>query len=185
MTPRSLVAATALGLTLTLAGCGDDPVPPAPSPSTPRATVSPSPTGPVAPVLPDAARANTPEGAEAFVRHWFEALTYAIQTGDTGPADAMAAKPCKACRGISERIHSIYDPGGRISGGGWNIVDLGEYPNSTPALPRYFVLVEQPRQQLINEHGATVSTTKKKRFAFAVTIAWSDGWRVHEGVERS
>lgn len=185
MTPRSLIITSAIALTLGLAGCGDDPVAPEPSPSTSRATTSPSATGPVAPVLPEAAQANTPEGAEAFVRHWFEALTYAIHTGDTGPADSLAAKPCKACRGISQRIHGIYDVGGRISGGGWNIVDLGEYPNSTPKQPRFFVLVEQPRQQLINEHGSIVSTTKKKRFAFAVTIAWIDGWRVHEGVERS
>ncbi len=34
------------------------------------------------PVLPEAAKAETKEGLEAFARYWFELLSYGYETGD-------------------------------------------------------------------------------------------------------
>src|SRR6478736_5308400 len=49
------------------------------------------------PVLPEAAKAETKEGLEAFARYWYSALSYAYETGDMGPLDSVSAPTCASC----------------------------------------------------------------------------------------
>ena len=49
------------------------------------------------PQPPASAEPATAEGGSAFVRHWFEALNYAIGTGDTSALDASSSPSCRAC----------------------------------------------------------------------------------------
>ncbi|BAS13781.1 hypothetical protein AHiyo8_20840 [Arthrobacter sp. Hiyo8] len=111
MTPRTSVSArffmiVSLGTALTLTACGNTTQPQSASPTdsasaSASVTGAPSPTStavykpadakgkaenvPV-PVLPEAAKANTKEGVEAFARYWYELLNYGFETGRLAPS---------------------------------------------------------------------------------------------------
>src|SRR3712207_1956393 len=120
---RTGMAALAVAASLALAGCnpGDSPGPgatAAPS-ATDLATTSASPTptptpaadykpadasGPAqnvpVPVLPEVAKTETKEGAEAFTKHWFSILSYAYETGDTAVLSELSKPECTFCQGL-------------------------------------------------------------------------------------
>lgn len=132
MRARASVAALAASLAL-LTGCGDggdepgaDPTPIIPSSS--QAEPSPSESEAAEeepPEMPEAARNDSSRGAEAFVRHWAAALTFALNTGNTEEVDSLAGPGCRSCEGTSDTISDVYAEGGRIKSEGWTVKQLG------------------------------------------------------------
>ena len=140
MTPRTSVSARSfiigsLATVLTLTACGNSTQPQSASPTvsvsaSATATSSPSPTAvyrpadakgkaenvPV-PVLPEAAKANSKEGVEAFARYWFQALSYAYETGDMAVWSAMTSAECVFCNRIKQGLESAYVKGRWVVGG--------------------------------------------------------------------
>ncbi|MET1021894.1 MAG: DUF6318 family protein [Arthrobacter sp.] len=49
------------------------------------------------PVLPEAAKAETKEGLEAFARYWYSLLNYAYETGDLSLIKAVSGPTCALC----------------------------------------------------------------------------------------
>jgi hypothetical protein len=49
------------------------------------------------PELPEAAKAETKEGLEAFARYWFQLLSYGYETGDASRLDPITSANCAAC----------------------------------------------------------------------------------------
>lgn len=142
MTPRTSVSArffmiVSLGTALTLTACGNTTQPQSASPTdsasaSASVTGAPSPTStavykpadakgkaenvPV-PVLPEAAKANTKEGAEAFTAHWFQVMGYAYETGDIGPLTKITGGNCEMCEGVKRVVAKAYTNGQWLSGG--------------------------------------------------------------------
>jgi hypothetical protein len=137
---QSSAAALAFGLALALSGCnpGDSPGPGGTSSpvaaDTPTATSTPTPTptpsavykpadasGPAqnvpVPVLPEVAKTETKEGAEAFVRYWYESLSYSYETGDTKVLEKLSSPGCVFCSGLRDGIAEAWGEGRWISGG--------------------------------------------------------------------
>src|SRR6478609_8135975 len=46
------------------------------------------------PELPEAAKAETKEGAMAFASHWFSLLSYGYETGELAPLEAATSPSC-------------------------------------------------------------------------------------------
>ena len=66
------------------------------------------------PELPEAAKAETKEGLEAFARYWFALLNYGYETGDTSGLDCVTSPACRAC----ERAKAvIFRSGTRVGDG--------------------------------------------------------------------
>lgn len=63
------------------------------------------------PVMPEAMKQDTPEGAEAAVRYWWEAVYYLQQTNDAEPMLAASTEDCEACAVYAKTISRIYDEG--------------------------------------------------------------------------
>ncbi|WP_430297189.1 DUF6318 family protein [Sinomonas sp. B1-1] len=116
---RYALPALLLSGSLLVSGCGGGATAgPSPTggPSSEAATADPRPTPasstaparnvPV-PALPEAAKQNTREGFEAFVRHYIDLLDYAYQTGDTKPALAVADPGCNMCNTITKDASTI------------------------------------------------------------------------------
>jgi len=139
-TVQSGAAALVVGLALALSGCnsGGSPGPGGTSSpvaaDTPTATSTPTPTptpsavykpadasGPAqdvpVPVLPEVAKTETKEGAEAFTKHWFSVLSYAYETGDAATFETMAPNPCEACAKVSKVIKDWHSDGRWLVGG--------------------------------------------------------------------
>lgn len=49
------------------------------------------------PVLPEAAKAETKEGLEAFARYWYQLLNYAYETGDLSRVTSISSATCALC----------------------------------------------------------------------------------------
>lgn len=96
---------------------------PSESTDTPTATESSDP-GPVEPTLPQAAKQATREGAEAFVRYYWELVNYAQQTGDTSGLRAIQGDGCDACTSGADWIDSVYKAGGQIHGGQHTVEEM-------------------------------------------------------------
>ncbi|HSU47181.1 MAG TPA: DUF6318 family protein, partial [Arthrobacter sp.] len=135
---RSGAAALVVGLAVVLSGCnsGGSPGPGGTSSpvaaETPTATATPAPTpsavykpadasGPAqnvpVPVLPEVAKTETKEGAEAFTKYWFSVLSYAYETGDTADLSKHSKAACSFCQGLVEDIEAAWAEGKWISGG--------------------------------------------------------------------
>jgi hypothetical protein len=97
-----------------------DPTPsPTPTPSAvykPADASGPAQNVPV-PVLPEVAKTETKEGAEAFTKYWFSVLSYAYETGDTAPFESLAPSPCEACQKVTKVIKDWHSEGRWLVGG--------------------------------------------------------------------
>ncbi len=128
-TLRTALPALAAASALALTGCtGGSTANPSPSETanpatstidarpTPASSTEPARNIPV-PELPEAAKQNTKEGFEAFVRHYISLLDYAYQTGDTEPALDHAGAGCTMCGTSAKSIDAATAAGGWIIGG--------------------------------------------------------------------
>lgn len=69
------------------------------------------------PVLPEAAKAETKEGLEAFARYWFELLSYGYETGDTSRIVAITSPECRSCEKAKTVITGWHADGRWLVGG--------------------------------------------------------------------
>ena len=134
MTPRTSVFArffmiVSLATALTLTACVNRTQPQTGQSATPtvsaNATATPSPTPaykpadgkgkaenvPI-PVLPEAAKANSKEGVEAFARYWYDLLNYGFETGRLGPIKEVTSSTCAMCSKVFPGIEK-WSSGGR------------------------------------------------------------------------
>lgn len=137
---RSGATILVIGLSLVLSGCnsGGSPGPGGTSSpvaaetptasTTSSATPTPTPvykpadaSGPAqnvpVPVLPEVAKTETKEGAEAFSSYWFSVLSYSYETGDIGLFESIAPNPCEACQKVSKVIRDWHSEGRWLVGG--------------------------------------------------------------------
>ena len=86
---------------------------PAPGPdATPADYVPASLDGPAQnvpkPVMPDLAREESREGAQAFLDYWSDAKWYAYQAGDTSYAREIVSPQCQVCIDELKEIDNLY-----------------------------------------------------------------------------
>jgi hypothetical protein len=113
----------ALALLLALTACGGDPkADPSPTPSTPVTT--PVSTTPAAPVMPEAAKANTSAGALEFVRFYVTAFNHSEATGDVRSLVDASADECESCISVIDKVRDLYTAGGYSEGGQWRLVEV-------------------------------------------------------------
>lgn len=76
------------------------------------------------PALPVGARDNTAEGAEAFIRYWFEATNWAQQNGRIDILEPLEdERKCRSCRVGRELILNIHRKG-VLEGGDYFVRDI-------------------------------------------------------------
>ena len=69
------------------------------------------------PVLPEAAKAETKEGAIAFAKHWFDLLSYGYETGELAQFEAVTSPRCEPCEKAKSVIRSWHTEGRWLIGG--------------------------------------------------------------------
>jgi hypothetical protein len=83
------------------------------------------------PVMPDLAREESREGAQAFLDYWSDAMWYAYQTGDTSYARDIISQHCDVCMDQLGLLEEIYDSGAWAIGGRESVAI--QEPTITPA----------------------------------------------------
>ena len=200
---RSSAAAFIVAAGLTLAGCaGGAPADPgalssAPtgSPtSSPSATPAPTPTavykpadasGPAqnvpVPVLPEVAKTETKEGAEAFAKYWFSILGYAYETGDTRALSKFSKPECAFCQGLVDDIDAAWAENKWISGGHIEIPVATAKP-ATDGSTQVVLQVLQKELVIHNQDGSPYQekTPATNAGSVAVMKYADEGWVVND-----
>jgi hypothetical protein len=190
---------------LLLAGCsGGAPADPGTASPTaaesapPSATATPTPTpsavykpadasGPAqnvpVPVLPEVAKTETKEGAEAFTKYWFSVLSYAYETGDVALFESVEPPSCAACQKVKEVIRDWHS-NGRWLVGGTLTTPVAETTAAKGQDGKYKVAVQVRQEPLsyMRADGSVARTDPKKPDQGNLLIlTYADGgWSVAE-----
>lgn len=206
---RRLVALTATALTL--AGCsggGDAPTTSAASspsesmtyfPSTSAAptssaaghasgtsTAAPSPVSATAdglpvPVMPAAAKANTPDGAAAFARYYIDLVNYGLQKPDPAPLRAASTPTCKTCASFAERATSYVRDQVRADRAPLTIRSADASSTSPEGNPTAIVVTHQENVTLIARDGRRSKPSRTDDLSLQVELRHiGQGWLVVE-----
>ncbi len=172
---------------VTMSGCDDAGAPTSTTSVPPTATASPSetPTTSVTPSpsesssIPAAARKNTPEGAEAFVRYFFEQYNEAWTKPQVGLISSLSDPMCEFCAKAEDTSVTLSDRGDRyvqspvsVRGTKW----LAGAPE-----PEAYVFVDllQNASDVVAKDGSVVHSDAMEPIPSNVAIAWGPGgWRV-------
>jgi hypothetical protein len=152
---------------------------------TPNAGPSPTAAPPtsvasVGPSLSAAATQRTRDGGREFVSYWFEALNYAVRTGDVSGLDATSSPDCAQCQAAIDGIRRTYADGGTFEGGSYLVhsVVATEFPdNGQPSLD---VVFDRSPRSTLDSHRGVRDTLPTLSFAVCrVLLDWAGGrWRV-------
>ncbi|TDL44464.1 hypothetical protein E2R59_05105 [Kocuria rosea] len=74
------------------------------------------------PVMPDLAKEESRDGAQAFLDYWSDAMWYANQTGDTSYIRKVVSEACELCGDQFAVIEDVYAEGAWFMGGRENIL---------------------------------------------------------------
>ncbi|MHC6219758.1 DUF6318 family protein [Arthrobacter sp. MMS24-S77] len=191
----------ALAAMLTLTACENGGQPRAEQSASPAAsasasvTVAPTPTAaykpadakgkaqnvPV-PVLPEAAKANSKEGVEAFARYWFQALSYAYETGDMAVWSAKTAPQCVFCARIKKGIESGYSKGRWVVGGKMTTPSIKALHK--PSAPSQQVEIQTIQDQIdyfeADGRVSQPSTPPSNSASVMIAVFESGAWKVSD-----
>lgn len=194
--PLRIVAASLLAVAgLVLSGCagGSSPQASGTPSSSASESASPSPTQtPVykpadakgraenvpVPVLPVEAKAETKEGLEAFTKYWYSTLSYAYETGDMKPLEAISGSACASCQRVREVVDGWHSEGRWIVGG--KMIVQAAQSNFVETGPSEYQAVAQVYQETLSYYradGSMAEETKRKPAIADIMIAVHDGSR--------
>ncbi|UYY82384.1 DUF6318 family protein [Arthrobacter sp. YA7-1] len=132
------------------------------------------------PVLPEAAKTNSKEGVEAFARYWFQALSYAYETGDTSAIKRTTGPNCVFCNGLQESIGQSWADGKWIVGGRIETPVVAGKPGTGPESRQATVQVIQQQIEIRKADGTLYqeATDASNSGSQLVATFNSDGWMV-------
>jgi hypothetical protein len=156
---------------------------PATQPSTSAASTSSAARQPEIPGLPEAAKHRTAEGANAFVRYYFERMNEIYQDPEEGVLTAFGRKGCKACAVNEDVVGKLLRNGDRFASDRVTSLSITGFGENLPTDKRYTVSaqMDQTGAKVVDSRTEeTVHTDEVKSGWFAVHLTWVDGWRIHE-----
>jgi hypothetical protein len=148
--------------------------------------VGPTSTGSALPTiagLPEAAKHRTAEGANAFVRYYFERMNEIYQDPEEGVLTAFGRKGCKACAVNEDVVGKLLRNGDRFASDRVTSLSITGFGENLPTDKRYTVSaqMDQTGAKVVDSRTEeTVHTDEVKSGWFAVHLTWVDGWRIHE-----
>ncbi|MEE1619847.1 DUF6318 family protein [Zafaria sp. Z1313] len=112
------------------------------------------------PAVNELMKDETAKGLSATSYYYFDAVNYALQTGDTGLMLSVAAD-CAECAEEASAIEAVYADGGRIEGGqpkAQNVMALGE-PDADGALSAVVPYMEDAKTVYAADGSVIEETT--------------------------
>lgn len=142
--------------------------------------------GTTGPPLPTAAGERSREGGEAFIRYWFDLLTYAQRSGDTTDLSEATNEGCGDCGTALATIRDAYAEGGSLRGGAYLVRRVATNSLFTLDRPIYEVTLDRSPRATIDRSGVERGSLPGLTVANCVLILeWaSDRWRVLDFTSR-
>jgi hypothetical protein len=142
--------------------------------------------GSAGPSLPTAAGERSRDGGEAFIRYWFDLLTYAQRSGDTADLSEATNERCGDCGTALATIRDAYAEGGSLRGGAYLVRRIST--NSLFALDRpiYEATIDRSPRATIDRSGVERASLPGLTVANCVVVLeWSDTrWQVLDFTSR-
>ncbi|MDQ3463346.1 MAG: DUF6318 family protein [Actinomycetota bacterium] len=132
-----------------------------------------------APALPAEAQEQTPDGAAAFVQHWYDTLEYSWEVMDSAPIRALGE--CLSCDNLAETIDSVAADGDRLEGGDLTIRSLEPNSLSNDGSTTVNTLVSSAEQRIVAPDGSTreVLGQAQENLQFFFDLGWIEStWAV-------
>jgi hypothetical protein len=146
-----------------LSGCNSDAAEPAPLPSVDASGLaesspspSPSPT-PAVEAVPPAAQEPTPDGAAAFARFFYAAVTRGYAEKDPEVVQQLSAPGCSACERFVASMTALRDDGETVTPVVYNIVSA-EAPGFDGTKARVDVMYNSPEIVRRDRSGNIIRT---------------------------
>jgi serine/threonine-protein kinase len=118
-----------------------------------------------APQQPASAQPHTLEGATAFVYYWFNALDYAVATGNTASLAAASSPNCKTCGEAIGVIQAGYSNGGSLRGGQYTLRDAKADGFWNIEKPLLHVVFDRTPRSAVSADGGTRGVLDGATFA--------------------
>ena len=178
--------AAPLAAFMVLAGCGgaqpdasSTRTASAPTTTPPATTSTPTTASPTTdPGIPAAARANTPEGAAAFVRYFFDQVNIAWTVPKPGVLLQLCKASSKSCKSFEDMAVQLQAAGNRYDG--LPVTAQSVVALDTPGgLQSILFKGRQEKRNVVDSTGRVVSTDQQMAVSFEVALERTpSGWTV-------
>lgn len=125
----------------------------------------------------------TPEGAVAFANAWVESLNHAMKSGDTTQLKDISSDGCAGCDSYVKKIGSIYEAGGRLSGGEWRAEDFEVEFNQSRAIVYFEAFWREGK--FTEKRGAAEQSTPAGDDQLFLELGFSDSAWQASALERT
>lgn len=162
--------ALAISALLLASACTGEPEPiePTASPSA-SSTVSP-------PALPDDSRQETPEAAIAYVKHWIEVFSFAVNTGAIDEFEALNDPKCEGCKSYRRQITDSNEGAAEVRNFRW----AGGKATFSEDL-KLEATIQSDDYQVRDSDSDDWSVVRGSTFELGFQLEWNDGrWLVRE-----
>ncbi|TYP90830.1 DUF6318 family protein [Blastococcus xanthinilyticus] len=170
--------------TVTLTGCSEQHETRITSPTSSAGETPPElpPIGPEDILMPEEAREKTPDGAESFVRYYFDLVNRMSTTLDARPLRQLSAD-CQGCDRIASNAELSARSGYRYEGGEITLTEVAP-PLVTGDQAEVTLRLDQTALAVLDASGARLERGSSDAFVGVpadVTLAWdptSTSWRM-------
>jgi hypothetical protein len=157
----------------------DKPSAPASSPAASEsasgsASASPDDSATASAIIPDGAKADTENGAQAFASFWVDTLNSATESGNTTELRSLAGPDCSRCEDFAKSLDQIYGAGGHVSTKGWQVTSVIPVSGSSDDKPGFQVTVEVSPQKVFPSSGAKGKKYEGGKQGFQMYLARED-----------
>jgi uncharacterized protein DUF6318 len=171
----ALCVTVACCFALTACGSGDGDKP---SGSASTSTSS-SPSAGAQVTIPDAAKADTPQGASTFASYWVDTLNAATDSGKTAELKALSASTCTRCADFAQSLDRIYSKGGSVKTDGWQVLSIVPVADTPKENPGFQLNVQVAPQTVVKAKGAKPKKYEGGKQGFQMFLVRSgDHWVV-------
>ena len=152
---------------------------------TASSTATPSPPsttpGTSVAVVPAAARVQTLDGAQAFVRAYFDIVNSSFQ-GKAGPElGNLSDGNCGSCTNLQSNAEKLRSSGLRVATPPYMVDLFTELPESATPLRIFSAVLIHAKSDVVRQDGTLVRIDPEERNLIEVAVSWRvDGWVVQD-----
>ena len=151
-----------------------------PASSSPPTTTTSTTTTTATVQIPEAARAHTEAGAEAFVKFFMDQVSEAWTRPATGLILPLGEAGCLSCQSFEDTAAGLVKRSERYAKRPSTTVSAQAVPGGGPRQLVHLVL-QQHRVDVVDVSGKTVLTDSRKRFSVDAELNWGKGrWWLHD-----
>ncbi|MGA8048266.1 MAG: DUF6318 family protein, partial [Dermatophilaceae bacterium] len=129
------------------------------------------------PPLPEEATENTPEGAEAFIRYYFDVANRLYQDPVPGLILELSDPECESCAAIEEQVAELSSNSQRAEADAYDVQSMERVGGSVDGVTTFNMVVNLPANAILDESGSRVSESGAATYRGEGAAVWEgDSW---------